>query len=83
MCKDMQEYAEKKSSLDFLTPNESRMRQRHAKIKARYGELKALYKVSENRIFCKIAEEFDMTTNGVRQLIYRLINDTNRTESGE
>lgn len=82
MCKDMQECAKKQRSLDFLTPNESRMRQRHVKIKARYDELKASYKVSDNRIFCKIAEEFDMTTNGVRQLIYRL-NDTNRTESGE
>ena len=38
----MQECAKKQSSLDFLTPRESRMRQRHCKIKARYDELKAL-----------------------------------------
>lgn len=84
MCKNKQVSEKKQRSLDFLTPNETRMLKRHREIKERYDELKSSYsRVSENRIFCKIAGEFGMTPNGVRQLIYRQKNDSDRTESRE
>lgn len=79
----MQKYANMKENYSFLTDKEKKICERNKQMVARYKQLVAENpNVTKNRIFAKIAEEFDLSTNGTRTIIKNIINHDNRRTEG-
>ena len=57
------------TTIDPRTNRQRRYEQRRAEISERYAKLRSIYpNVSDNHIYSIIAQERDMTTNGVRRI---------------